>query len=107
MDLLFSVSGCSICHESRDHWRGIKRKILFCKEVFKHYLNFLGATKPQVYPQIIHLFWKLASLFSLVSVFPFLFLSVLITSYVHPPESCFDTSYATYCAFLPSRVHRL
>lgn len=106
LDLRFSVSGCSVCHESCDQWRGIKRKILFCKEVFKHYLNLLCPTKTQVYMQITHLFWMLASIFSLVSIFPFVFLCALIISYLSPPESCSDISYATYCAFVHSRMHK-
>ena len=79
-----------------------KGKYFFCKEVFNHYVNLLCATKAQVYTQIMHLFWTLAPIFSIVSIFS-IYISLLI---VCPLEPCSDVWYATYCAFVPSRMHR-
>lgn len=106
LDRLFSVSGYCVCHESHDQWRSMKRKLCFRKEVFKHYLNLACATKTQVYAKTMHLSWMLASIFSPVTLFLFVFHCLLIIFYLNPPESCSDTSCATYCAFELSRMHK-
>lgn len=104
LDPRYSVSGCSVCHGSCEQWWGVERKILFFVKNSLSILNLLCAVETQVYTGIVHLFWVLASVFSLVSVFPFIFLWVIVSS-LCPPESCSNTLYATYPALVPSRMH--
>lgn len=99
----FSVSGCSRCNESCEWWRGVKRKnASFGKEFFKHFQS-LCCENTGVFTNCASLLGASICLSPSVC-FP-IYISLYVVSSLCPPESCSDTLYAAYPAFVPSKMH--